>query len=857
MKGLSPRAQRLMVALAQDEGRKLGSSQLQPEHVILALVKSGDGLGYLALKVMSINLLTIQLALEQSLPVNSPVEDFSDLPPSRRLRTMLDVAAVESRALNTDYIGTEHLLLAAIREEQSITWRYFDKAGITIDQAREAVAGIERKIPSSAKTDGMKAAADALFQRLIPQGKNVPQFSDGTVPPQQKKNNPNSILAQYSTDLTAEAREGNADPVVGREKEIKRVIQILSRRTKNNPILIGEPGVGKTAIVEGLAQHIAKGSVPRNLLTKRVLNLDLAALIAGTKYRGEFEDRMKKLMKEVSDTKDVILFIDEIHTIIGAGGPEGTMDASNMLKPALSRGELQCIGATTTKEYRKYFEKDSALTRRFQTVQVEEPNEKDTAQILQGLKKRYEEFHNVIYDEGVVDSIVKYSERYIPERFLPDKAIDILDEAGAAKKIQEEERPAELAELEKSIEKLSEEKKNLVLNQDYENAAVVRDKVIDLKQKLDEFSNYWKNSEVASKKHVTVKDVCSIISSVTGIPVEQLDSGETSRLLHMEDSLHKEVVGQDEAISIISGAVRRSRAGVSSLKRPLGSFVFLGPTGVGKTQLAKALAKFLFGTEDSLIRIDMSDYMEKQNASRLVGAPPGYIGYEEGGFLTEKVREHPYSVILLDEIEKAHPDVFNLLLQLFEEGELSDNLGHTVSFKNTIIIMTSNAGAREIMSESKVGFSTSKNGVLPYNEIKSSATEELKKVMSPELLNRIDDVIVFNALTKEQVNSILDIQIKELDERLSEKNLSVTLKPKAREYMVEHGYDPSMGARPMRRLIQNEIEDKIADLILSGKREDSNKITIDSDGEKLTVKFKKSRKEIKAPQTKILIGNEK
>jgi len=853
MKGLSPRAQRLMVALAQDEARKFGSEQLLPEHVLLALLKSGDGLGYVSLQMLHLNVLTLQLELEQHMPVHAPITDSSDLPLSHRLRTMLDVAAVESRNLHTEYIGTEHLLLAAIREDQSVTWRYFNKAEIPIEQIRTVVADVEKKIPSSAKTEGMQAAADALFQNITPSSKQVPQLADGSTSAQQKKKDQNSILAQFSRDLTAQAREGNDDPVVGREKEIRRVIQILSRRTKNNPVLIGEPGVGKTAIVEGLAQHIAKGDVPRDLLKKRVLALDLAALIAGTKYRGEFEERMKKLMKEVSDSKDVILFIDELHTIIGAGGPEGSMDASNMLKPALSRGELQCIGATTTKEYRKYFEKDSALVRRFQTVQVEEPDEHDTAAILSGLKKKYEEYHGVIYDDDVIDAIVKYSKRYIAERYLPDKAIDILDEAGAAKKIQEEERPSELAELEQSIEKLSEEKKSLVANQDFEKAAVVRDKVIDLKQKLEMFSDYWKNNENVLKKHVTVNDICAIISSMTGIPVEQLDDDETARLLHMEESLHKDVVGQDEAISLISGAVRRSRAGVSSLKRPMGSFIFLGPTGVGKTQLAKALAKFLFGSEDNLIRVDMSDYMEKQNASRLVGAPPGYIGYDEGGILTEKVRQHPYSVVLLDEIEKAHPDVFNLLLQLLEEGELSDNLGHTVNFRNTVIIMTSNAGAREITTDNIIGFSNQKSGVLPYNEIRASAVEELKKLMSPELLNRIDDVVVFNALTKEQINNILDIQLRELEARLAEKGLSLLLKPKARAFMVEHGYDVSMGARPMRRLIQRDVEDQLANLLLSGERKDSDKVVIDSDGEKLFVRFKRTRNAISAPESKIMI----
>jgi len=857
MRGLSPRAQRLIASLAQDEGRKSGSDQLLPEHVLLALLKSADGLGYTLLQTLHINVLTYQLSLEQSIVAHAPADRFSDLPPSRRLRTMLDIAAVESRSLRNDYIGTEHLMLAAIREEQSITSRYFEKAAVSIDDARLAVQGIQARTPSSIADQNTQALADSLFRSLLEDSSDkskLPQTVDDQTRQRSQQTNQKSFLAEFSRDLTAIAREGQMDPVVGRDKEIQRVVQILSRRTKNNPVLIGEPGVGKTAIVEGLAQHIAKGTVPHGLLKKRILSLDLAALIAGTKYRGEFEERMKKMMKEISDSRDIILFIDELHTIIGAGGPEGTMDASNMLKPALSRGELQVIGATTIKEYRKYVEKDSALERRFQIVKVEEPTDADTAQILQGICKKYEDFHGVIYDPDVIPAIVRFAHRYIPERYLPDKAIDILDEAGAAKKIQEEGRPAELAELEKNIEELGEEKRQLVQNQDYEKAALVRDKVIELKQRLDAFSTYWKNNASSERKHVTEQDICRIISNMTGIPVEQLDASESQRLLHMEEELHKDVIGQNEAVALISGAVRRCRAGVSSLKRPMGSFIFLGPTGVGKTQLAKTLAKFLFGTEEALIRVDMSDYMEKHNASRLVGAPPGYVGYEEGGVLTEQVRQHPYSVVLLDEIEKAHPDVFNLLLQLLEEGELSDNLGHTVNFRNTVIIMTSNAGARQITTEGRVGFATEAGDVLPYEEIRADAINELKKIMSPELLNRIDDIVVFNSLTREQVSCILDIQITELENRLAEKSLKLILHPKARDYLINHGYDPAMGARPMRRLIQREIEDPLSLLILEGSPENSDKVIIDSDGKKITIHFRKARRpEIQAPADKPLI----
>ncbi|MBQ9538211.1 MAG: ATP-dependent Clp protease ATP-binding subunit, partial [Treponema sp.] len=688
-KGLSPRAQRLVMALAADEAYHLGSEQLDPEHVMLAMLKYGDGLGYLVIKSLRINVLTLQLTIEQSMPSRIPATEIYNLPFSRRLTDIVNSAGTEAQLLGCDYIGTEHLLLAMVAEKDSICQQFFRKAEISIEQLRHKVLEIERKIPSSAKTgDSESTFRPANFQNL---SGAVPLMADGSE--QRKTNNKNSILAQFSRDLTEEARGDDADPVIGRDLEIQRVVQTLSRRTKNNPVLVGEPGVGKTAIAEGLAQRIVKGNVPKGLLKKRILSLDMAAMIAGTKYRGEFEERLKRVMKEVKESHDIILFIDELHTLIGAGGAEGTMDACNMMKPALSRGEIQVVGATTTREFRKYIEKDAALARRFQRVNIEEPSEADTVTILEGLKGRFEDFHHVTYDDGVIPLIVKYSTRYVYEKFLPDKAIDIMDEAGASKKIMEDRRPQELEDLENSIEALSEEKRVLVQRQDYEKAAMVRDKVSDLRRRLEAFNIKWKNNELSTRRLVTREDVSRIVSDMTGIPAEQLDDGEAKKLLDMEKTLHEEVVGQDEAVRLISGAVRRSRAGVSSLKRPLGSFIFLGPTGVGKTQLAKALAKFLFGTEEALIRVDMSDYMEKHTASRLVGAPPGYVGYDEGGTLTERVRQHPYSVVLLDEIEKAHTDIFNLLLQMFEEGELSDNLGHTVSFRNTVVIMTSNAGA--------------------------------------------------------------------------------------------------------------------------------------------------------------------
>ena len=845
MRNLSPRAKKILMVLAQDEARKIGSTQLLPEHVLLAILKSKDGLGYSAISELGLDADKLLQAVETYFrdDISSPTLD--SIPKSRRYQFMIDIADIESSALHNNYIGTEHLLLAAVRDEGSVAAKFFTGEGYTINDLRFTVMELQSDVGSSIRQQNAESIVDSVFRSLLNDDAGGGLF--GVFEEKKEKKQPadkstsgqkQSFLSEYSRDLTKLARENKDDPVVGRDKEIHRVIQILSRRTKNNPVLTGEPGVGKTAIVEGLAQHIAAGKVPEGLLNKRILLLDLAAIVAGTKYRGEFEERMKKMMKELQENKDIILFIDELHTIIGAGGPEGTMDASNIMKPALSRGEIQIIGATTTKEYTRHIEKDLALERRFQVVKVEEPGDQETEEILNGIKTKYENYHKVIYDDAVIPAIVKLSRRYIPEKVLPDKAIDILDEAGAAKKIQEEVRPTELAELEQNISQLIEEKTALVKNQDYESAALVRDKVIDLKRRLNIYSDLWKKSGASGTKRVSVSDIEHIISEMTGVPVERLSSSEAERIVHMEDELHNTVIGQNSAVSVISGAIRRARAGISSPKHPVGSFIFLGPTGVGKTQLAKALAKYLFGSEESLIRIDMSDFMEKHTASRLVGAPPGYVGYEEGGVLTEKVRRHPYSVVLLDEIEKAHPDIFNLLLQLLEEGELSDNLGHTVNFRNTVIIMTSNAGARQITNEGRVGFGTL-DGVMPYEEIKAGAMNELKKLLSPELINRIDDVIVFDALSKIEVSKILDIQLAELGDRLAERGLTISLKPKAKEYLIENGYNPAMGARPMKRLLRKEIEDPLSMELLSNAGKDYNTVSIECNNGKIKVKLEK------------------
>ena len=827
-KGLTQRAQKVLTILAQDEAKRFHSDQLLPEHIMLALLKEGGGLGYKALEKADIDPARMQIDIEKEIPRKRGGFILGDVPPSSRGKKVLEDSAEEARNLGHEYIGTEHLLLACAREQDSVTFRFLDEHGVAVDALREIVSELS----------GAGRAATAN----TPATRSPAQKRKTIVPPSSKKSTP--TLDEFSRDLTQYARDNKLDPVVGRAREIQRVIQILARRTKNNPVLIGEPGVGKTAIVEGLAQRIVDGTAPEVLVGRRVMTLDLASLIAGTKYRGEFEERLKRVMKEIMTAGNIILFIDELHTIIGAGGAEGAIDASNMLKPSLSRGEIQCIGATTLNEYKKYVEKDGALERRFQTIYVDEPTVEETLEILRGIKSRYEDHHNVSYTPGSLEVAALLARRYITDRFLPDKAIDLIDEAGSRKRIHNTVRPTELAELEREIDQLNAEKLSLVNSQNYERAAAVRDQVRQLKAKVEEMKSQWKVTLKTEQNVVDAEDIQYVLSDITGIPLARIAQSESEKLLKIEDELHRSVIGQDDAIGVISSAIRRSRTGLSSPKRPMGSFIFLGPTGVGKSLLAKTLAEFLFGSQDALIRIDMSDFMEKHNVSRLVGAPPGYIGYDEGGLLTEKIRRKPYAVVLFDEIEKAHPDVFNILLQVLEEGQLQDSLGHTVSFRNTVLIMTSNAGAREITHESAVGFKTIE-GMMDYRDIKASAMNELKRLFRPEFINRVDEIVVFHSLDRQQVQSILEIELADVQKRLAEKEITLEVTRKAKEHLIAVGYDVKFGARPLRRTIQREIEDPLAFEILRGRFMQGSHIVVTMRSGKIGFREKKGKAERK------------
>jgi ATP-dependent Clp protease ATP-binding subunit ClpC len=818
-KGLTHRAQRVLTVLAQEEARRTRSDQVLPEHILLAILKEGEGIGFKALRSLKIDTLELRDELERSVEKRRSGTSIGDMPLSRRARSLLEGAAEEANMSGSDYIGTEHFVVAAAREQGSALESHLARIGVYYEQLRAAVR-LLLEPQSEDRQDRSPLRPEARTEGRPAASARTP------------------LLDEFARDLTALAREGKLDPVVGREREIGRVMRILSRRTKNNPVLVGEPGVGKTAVVEALAQRISRGEAPEALSRKRILALDLAAVVAGTKYRGEFEERLKRIMKEISSSGGIVLFIDEIHTVVGAGSAEGTIDASNMLKPALSRGEVQCIGATTLDEYRKRFEKDAALERRFQSVLIEEPGPLEAIEILEGVKARYEDFHGVTYTRRAVESAVELARRYVADRFLPDKAIDLLDEAGALKKVGEPSRPPELIEIEAEIRRLTEDKLALVSAQNYERAAVVRDRVRKLKVRLEGLKADWAESSREDRASVTEEEVREVLSEATGIPLARLAEGDAERLIHLEGELHKRVIGQDEAIGTIASAIRRSRSGVSDGRRPMGSFIFLGPTGVGKTLVAKSLAEYLFGSEDALLRIDMSDFMERHNASRLVGSPPGYVGYDEGGMLTERVRRRPYCVVLFDEIEKAHPEVFNLLLQLLEEGELRDNLGHTVSFRTSVIIMTSNAGAREISTKG-LGFRPDER-MLSYSEIKSSALTELKRRFNPEFVNRVDDIVVFKPLDKGEARQVLELLLAELSRRLGEKGIALSVREPAKAYLAAKGYDPAYGARPMRRLIQSEVEDPLSARILEGRLPPGSSAIVELKDEALVVRAKRA-----------------
>ena len=816
MSNFTPRAQQVL-ALARKEADRFNHNFVGTEHLLLGLIKLGQGVAVNVLQKMGLDLETVRLEVEKQVGTGPDQKQVGNIPYTPRVKKVLNLASKEAKQLQHTYVGTEHILLGLLREGDGVAARVLKNLDIDIEQTRQEI--LKELDPNFAMSDEEIEEEE--------EGEETAPTKGG------KKGNKTPALRAFGRDLTEIARKGEMDPVIGRADEIERVIQILCRRTKNNPVLLGEAGVGKTAIVEGLAQEIVAGNVPEILRDRRVVTLDLALMVAGTKYRGQFEERIKAVMDEIRRAKNVILFIDELHTIVGAGSAEGTMDASNIIKPALSRAELQCVGATTLNEYRKYIEKDAALERRFQTVKVEAPSIGEAVEILKGLRGRYEDHHNAEISDEAVEASVKLSDRYITARYLPDKAIDVMDEAGSRARIKTMTRPPEIKELEQKIEEIKEKKEEAIKEQDFERAAAMRDEEKQAKENLENSMEEWKAASADNRVVISDEDIMQVISKWTGIPLQRMEKDEIKKLLSMEKTLEETIIGQSDAVEALSKALRRSRADLKDPIRPIGAFALLGPTGVGKTLLAKTIAKELFGDPKALIQIDMSEYMEKFASSRLVGSPPGYVGFEEGGQLTEQVRRRPYSVVLFDEIEKAHPDVSNMLLQILEEGKLTDSQGRSVDFRNTIILLTSNVGAESAKKSKSIGFNNSDDEV-DYEKMRELIMDEAKKAFRPEFLNRLDDVIVFHALDKEALMKILDLEIGKVVKRLEKKDINLVLDAKARDFLVEKGHDPEYGARPMRRAVERFMEDPLAEEILRGKLIEGQPIQVSADEDKLT-----------------------
>lgn len=813
-----------VIMLAQEEARRLGHNFVGTEQILLGLIGEGTGIAAKTLKAMGVNLKDARIEVEKIIGRGSGFVAV-EIPFTPRAKRVLELSWDEARQLGHNYIGTEHLLLGLIREGEGVATRILENLGVDLNKVRSNVIRMLGETRTGAPT-----ATSSGGRSKTP------------------------TLDEFGTNLTQAAQEQRLDPVVGREKEIERLVQILGRRTKNNPVLIGEPGVGKTAIAEGLALRIINNEVPEILEDKRLVQLDMGLLVAGTKYRGEFEERLKKIMDEIRGAGNVILIIDEMHTLIGAGAAEGAIDAANILKPVLSRGELQVIGATTLDEYRKHVEKDAALERRFQPIYIEQPSVNEAIEIIKGLRSKYEEHHKLIISDAAIDAAVKLSDRYITDRFLPDKAIDLIDEASSRVRLQASSLPPEGKEIEKELKQIIKNKEHSIRNQEFEKASQLRDTEAELKDKIREISQKWKAQQEANKSVVTEEEIAIIISSWTGVPVTKLTETETERLLKLEDQLHGRVIGQHSAVVAISKAIRRARVGLKNPNRPVGSFAFCGPTGVGKTELAKALAESVFGSEDNIIRIDMSEYMEKHAVSKLIGSPPGYVGYNEGGQLTEAVRKKPYSLVLFDEIEKAHPDVFNMLLQILDDGRLTDSRGRVVNFKNTIIIMTSNVGARSMENPSKLGFAVAENEEQDrYEKMKDTVMEDMKKTFRPEFLNRLDDIIVFAHLTKPEIRQIVDIMLSDLLKRLAAQEIKVEVFNDVKDYLAEEGYSQTYGARPLRRLIQKKIEDALAEEILTGLYKEGDVLKINLEGKKVIFEklpVETAKKETPEPEKK-------